>query len=67
MQLLKEREKGMDESMWQGRTPLISTTFKGKKEKNTRRLFIIDFKRMENLKKIINVLGYGCSVLTIKL
>ena len=67
MELHGEGEKGMDESRWQGMTPPISTTFNGEEENNTIKLFIIDFIRFTNFKKIRNVLGYGCSILTIKL
>lgn len=67
MELLEESEKGMDGSRWQGMTPLISTTLKGEEEGYANKLINIDFMRFTEMKKIRNVLGYGHSVLTIKL
>jgi len=48
-------------------TPPINMTFKGEEEKYAKKLFTINFMRFAEMKKIINVLGYGRSVLTIKL
>jgi len=42
-------------------------TFKGEEEEYTKKLITIDFMRFIEIKKIINVLGYGRSVLTVKL
>ncbi len=66
-ELLEESEKGMDGSRWQGMTPPISTTFKDEEEKYVNKIFTIDFMRFTEMKKIRNVLGYRCSVLTVKL
>jgi len=67
MELLKESEKGMGKSRWQGMTPPISTTFKGEEEEYTNKLITINFMRFTEMKKIRNVLGYGRSVPTVKL
>jgi len=67
MKLLKEMMKGMDGSRWKGMAPSINMTFNGEGENNKNKLFIIDFVRFTKFKKIINVLDYGCSILTIKL
>ena len=48
-------------------TPPISMTFKGEEEKYANKLITIDFMRFTKMKKIRNVLGYGCPILTIKL
>jgi len=48
-------------------TSLIRTTFNGEEEKYINKLITIDFMRFIEMKKIINVLGYGRSVLTVKL
>jgi len=66
-ELVEESEKGMDGSRWQGMTPPISTTFKGEEEEYANKLITIDFMRFIEMKKIINVLGYKRSVLTVKL
>lgn len=58
MKLPEEVTKGMNGSGWKGMALLISTTFKGKEDKHTSQLFIIDFIRFLEFKKIINVLDY---------
>jgi len=67
MKVPEEMMKIMDGSNWKGMTPSIHKTFKGEEEKRTRKLFIIDFVRFTKFMKIRNVLGYGCSILTIEL
>jgi len=67
MELPKEIMKGMDGRRWKGMEPSISRTLKGEEENHIRKLFIIDIIRFKKFKKIINVLGYGCSILTIKI
>lgn len=67
MELRDESEKGMDGSRWQGLTPLISTTLQREEEEYVNKLITIDFMRFTEMKKIINVLSYGCSFLTVKI
>ena len=67
MKLPEEVTKRLNGSEWKGMAPPISMTFKSEEENHTRKLFIIDFIRFTKFKIIRNVLGYGCSILTIKL
>ena len=66
MELSEEMMKGMDGSRLQVMAPSISTNLKGEEENKTRKLLIIDIVKFIKFKKIINMLGYGCSILTIK-
>lgn len=66
MKLPKEMMKGMNGSRWKGMAPSINMNSKGNEETYTRKLFIIDFIRFTKFRNIINILGYGCSILTIK-
>lgn len=66
MEFPKELMKGMNGSRWQGMLPLINVTFKGEEENNRRQFVIIDLIKLTKFNKIINVPGYGCSIITIK-
>ncbi len=67
MKLPGEVTKRIDGSRWQAMAPSINTTFKGEEENHKIKLFIIEFIRFTKFKKIRNVLGYGGSILAIKL
>jgi len=52
---------------WQCVAPSLDVAFKGEGEDHTIKIFIIDIIRFTKIEEIKNVIGYGCSILAIKL